>query len=306
MESSSRRRSLWGDAIRRLMRNKAAVVSIAYIALVLFVAIFAPLLTPYHYEDQDLTNVYQSPSREHLLGTDQYGRDVLSLLMYGARVSMTVGILAQVIILGIGVPIGAISGYLGGTVDTLLMRAVDIMYAFPSLLFVILVMTYIKGALPKMGGIFTPIVVLNEATGGLIGVFIALALTWWLTVARLVRGQILSLKEQDFVLAAQAIGVRPWRVIRVHLISNALAPVLVAAALGVPQAIMVEAGLSFIGVGVDPPIPSWGRMISEGVRAMRGYPYLVIAPAMAIALTMLSFNFVGDGLRDALDPGATD
>jgi ABC-type dipeptide/oligopeptide/nickel transport system permease subunit len=288
------------------MRNKAAVAGIGFIALVIFVAIFAPVLTPYHYEDQDLTNTYQPPSREHPLGTDQFGKDVLTQIMYGARVSLTVGILAQLIILSIGVPIGAISGYMGGMVDTILMRIVDIMYAFPSLLFVIIVMTYVKGALPEMGGIFTPIVALNEATGGLIGVFIALALTWWLTVARLVRGQILSLKEQEFVVAARSVGVRPWRVVRAHLIPNALAPVLVAATLGVPQAIMVEAGLSFIGVGVDPPIPSWGRMVSEGVRAMRGYPYLVLAPAIAIALTMLSFNFVGDGLRDALDPSMKD
>jgi oligopeptide transport system permease protein len=302
IEFPSRQRSLWYDALRRLVRNKAAVTGACFIAIVIFVAFFADLLTPYSYREQDLASVYQSPSREHLLGTDQYGNDVLCLLMYGARVSITVGILAQVIIVAIGVPIGAISGYMGGRVDTLIMRFVDIMYAFPSLLFIIIVMTYVKGTLPKIGGIFTPIVVLNEATGGLIGVFIALGLTWWLTVARLVRGQVLSLKEQDFVLAAHATGVPMRRIIRAHLIPNALAPVIISATLGVPQAIMVEAGLSFMGVGVDPPIPSWGRMVNEGAKAIRGYPYLVIAPALAIALTMLSFNFVGDGLRDALDP----
>jgi oligopeptide transport system permease protein len=187
-----------------------------------------------------------------------------------------------------------------------IMRFVDIMYAFPDLLLIIIVMTFIKGALAKAGGPLAPLATLNEATGGLLGVFIALGLTWWLTVARLVRGQLLSLREQEFTVAARAVGVQTHRVISKHLIPGALAAVIVAATLGVPQAIMMEAGLSFIGMGVDPPTPSWGMMIQEGAHAMRGYPYLVLAPAAAIALTMLSFNFLGDGLRDALDPARKD
>jgi oligopeptide transport system permease protein len=302
----SRQRSLWSDALQRLLRNKAAVAGLCFIVIVILVAIFADLLAPYSYRDQDLQATFEAPSREHLLGTNQYGKDVLSLLIYGARVSITVGLAAQLIIVMVGVPIGAVAGYLGGWVDMLLMRLVDIMYAFPDLLLIIIVVTFVKGALPKLGGPLTPLVKLNEATGGLMGVFIALGLTWWLTVARLVRGQILSLREQDYVMAARALGVPASRVIFRHLIPNAVAAVIVAATLGVPQAIMMEAGLSFIGMGVDPPTPSWGMMIQEGAHAMRGYPYLVLAPAAAIALTMLSFNFLGDGLRDALDPGMKD
>jgi len=302
-EFSSRQRSLWYDAFQRLIRNKAAVLGLCFILFVSLVAIFAHVLAPYNYREQDLQNVYQSPNREHLLGTNVYGKDVLTQLIYGARVSITVGLVAQLIILMIGVPIGAISGYLGGRTDMLIMRFVDVMYAFPDLLLIIIVMTFIKGALPQAGGLFAPLAKLDEATGGLMGVFIALGLTWWLTVARLVRGQILSLRQQDYTLAARSLGVPTWRIVSKHLLPNALAPVIVAATLGVPQAIMMEAGLSFIGMGVDPPTPSWGMMIQEGARAMRGYPYLVLAPAAAIALTMLSFNFLGDGLRDALDPG---
>ncbi|MGQ9598240.1 MAG: ABC transporter permease [Anaerolineae bacterium] len=306
IEVPSRHRSLWYDAFQRLLRNKAAVVGLGFILFVVVVAIFADALAPYSYRDQDLRSVYQPPSGEHPLGTNQYGKDVLSLLIYGARVSITVGLVAQLIIILVGVPIGAISGFLGGRVDMIIMRFVDIMYAFPDLLLIIIVMTFIKGALPKAGGLLAPLARLNELTGGLLGVFIALGLTWWLTVARLVRGQILSLKERDYILAARAVGVPTRRIMVRHLIPNALAPVIVAATLGVPQAIMMEAGLSFIGMGVDPPTPSWGMMIQEGAHAIRGYPYLVLSPAAAIALTMLSFNFLGDGLRDALDPGMKD
>jgi oligopeptide transport system permease protein len=302
----TRQRSLWYDAFQRLIRNKAAVAGLCFILFIITVALFANVLAPYSYTAQDLRNVYKFPSRAHLLGTNQYGKDVLSLLIYGARVSITVGLVAQLIIILIGVPIGAISGYLGGRVDLVIMRFVDIMYAFPDLLLIIIVMTFVKGTLPKLGGPLTPLVKLNELTGGLMGVFIALGLTWWLTVARLVRGQILSLKERDYVMAARALGVPTRRIIMRHLVPNALAPVIVSATLGVPQAIMMEAGLSFIGMGVDPPTPSWGMMIQEGADAIRGYPYLVLAPAAAIALTMLSFNFLGDGLRDALDPGMKD
>ena len=306
LDFPSRHRSLWRDALQRLVRNKGAVLGICFIAIVVLVAIFANVLAPYSYKDQNLRAVYQFPNREHLLGTNQYGKDVLSQLIYGARVSITVGLVAQLIIIMIGVPIGAISGYLGGRADMMIMRLVDIMYAFPNLLLIIIVMTFVKGTLPQIGGIFTPLALLNEATGGLMGVFIGLGLTWWLTVARLVRGQVLSLKEQDFVMAARASGVPTRRIILLHLVPNALAPVIVNATLGVPQAIMMEAGLSFIGMGVDPPTPSWGMMIQEGAQAIRGYPYLVLAPAITIALTMLSFNFLGDGLRDALDPGMKD
>jgi oligopeptide transport system permease protein len=302
IDFSSRHRSLWSEAFQRLVRNRAAVGGACFIAVVVFAAIFADAVAPFSYRHQDLYAIYEHPSSEHWLGTNQYGKDVFSLLVYGARVSIAVGLIAQLIIVAIGAPIGAIAGYIGGPVDTIIMRLVDIMYAFPDLLFIIIVMTFVKGTLPKVGGILSPLVTLNQLTGGLMGVFIGLGLTWWLTVARLVRGQVLSLKEQDFVVAAHAVGVPTRRVIWTHLIPNAVAPVIIYAALGVPRAIMMEAGLSFIGMGVDPPTPSWGMMVFEGSRAMRSHPYRVIAPGLAIALTMLSFNFLGDGLRDALDP----
>lgn len=302
----NRHRSLWYDAFQRLVRNKMAVVGGCFIVLIILVALLANVLAPYSFKDQDLMATYQFPSREHPLGTNQYGKDVLSLILYGARVSIAVGIVAQLIIVAIGVPIGTISGYLGGRFDMLVMRFVDIMYAFPDLLLIIIVMTFVKSKLPEIGGVLTPVAELNELSGGLLGVFIGLGLTWWLTVARLVRGQVLSLKEQEYIVAAEALGIPTRRILMTHLVPNALAPVIVNATLGVPQAIMMEAGLSFIGMGVDPPTPSWGMMIQEGAHAIRGYPYLVLAPAAAIAITMLSFNFLGDGLRDALDPSMKD
>jgi len=219
-----RHRSLWRDAFQRLIRNRGAVLGLCCIALIMLAAIFADVIAPCHYRTQDLMAAYQFPSQEHPLGTNQYGRDILSLLLYGARVSITVGLVAQLIIVLVGVPIGAVAGYFGGWVDMILMRLVDIMFAFPDLLLIIIVMTFIKGTLPKVGGPLAPLATLNEITGGLMGVFIALGLTWWLTVARLVRGQVLSLKEQEYVMAAQALGVPRWRIILRHVIPNALAP----------------------------------------------------------------------------------
>jgi ABC-type dipeptide/oligopeptide/nickel transport system permease subunit len=275
-----------------------------FIGFMLFVAIFADLLAPYPYWQQDVANQFQPPSQEHLFGTDHLGRDVLSRLIYGARVSMAVGFIVQGIIVVIGVPVGAAAGYFGGKLDQLLMRFVDIMYSFPDLLLIIIVMTALRAATGRddVGGILWLLARADDLFGGLLGVFIALGLTSWLTVARLVRGQVLSLKEREFIEAARAVGAGHFRIIRAHLVPNTLAPIIVAVTFGIPGAILTEAALSFIGLGVKPPMPSWGLMILDGYRAMRAYPHLLLFPAAALSLTVLSYNFLGDGLRDALDP----
>lgn len=295
--------SLWRDAWRRFFRYKAAVISLVFILVLFATALLAPRLTSYRYDKQDLYHVTEAPSAAHPLGTDRLGRDVLSRLMYGARISLSVAIVSLVLMVGIGVPIGAAAGYFGGRVDTMIMRTVDVLYAFPDLLFVIIVMSYLKSLFSQTtSGWLNVAARLYDATGGLIAIFLALALTGWLTVARLVRGSILSLKEKDFVEAARCLGASHVRIMVTHLIPNALAPVIVAAALRVPGAIMTEAGLSFIGLGVDPPIPSWGIMLSEGQALMRSYPHLIVVPGLALAITLICFNLVGDSLRDALDP----
>lgn len=300
---ASRTRGFWADARRRLLRNPLALASMGFLAFVVAAAIVTPLLLPYSYERQDLLALYASPSRAHWLGTDHLGRDLLSRLMVGARISLTVGLVAEFIILSVGAVMGSLAGFFGGWVDSLIMRVVDALYAFPDLLLIIIVMSYVKAQLGgSVAGWLAPLAGLNSALGGLLGVFIALGLTSWLTTCRLVRGQILSLREREFVDAARVLGAGPGRIIRTHLLPNTMGPILVAATLGVPYAILLEASLSFIGLGVDPPMPSWGLMISEGVQAVQSYPHVILAPAAAISLTLLGFNFLGDGLRDALDP----
>jgi oligopeptide transport system permease protein len=267
--------SLWRDAWRRLIRNKLAVVGGVTVVLLCFVAIFANVLAPQSYTKANFGNIYEFPSREFPLGTDQLGRDVLSRMIYGARVSMLVGLGSQVIVLLIGVPLGAVAGYVGGRTDI-------VMYAFPRLLFVILIMSML-GA-------------------GLINIFIALGLTGWVGIARQTRAQVLSLKEKEFVEGARALGARGWRVLSRHILPSALTPIVVSITFGIPEAIFTEAALSFIGVGINPPTPSWGQMVGENQQFLRSYWYLCVFPSIAIAVTMLSFTFFGDGVRDALDP----
>ena len=272
--------------------------------MLFFVAVFANQIAPYSYTEQDLEHTQAEPSALHLLGTDRLGRDTLSRLIYGTRISLAVGVVAVILIVLIGVPIGTVAGYFGGRLDTLIMRIVDVLYCFPGLLFIIIVMSYIKGVLaePSTGLLTSVLATADEMSGGLLAVFLGLAITGWLTIARLVRAQILALKQRDFVEAARCLGARDARIMRTHLVPNALGPVIVAAALRVPGAIMGEAGLSFIGLGVEPPTPSWGIMIAEGIPLMRIHPYMLAAPAVAISLTLLAFTFLGDGLRDAMDP----
>jgi len=274
--------SLWRDAYRRLLRNRLAVAGGLVVLSLCAVAILADVLAPLPYTKTNFGRLNEPPSRDHPLGTDQVGRDLLSRMIYGARVSMLVGLGAQLIVVLIGVPIGALSGQLGGRVDLMLMRLVDVMYAFPNLLFVILVMSML-GA-------------------GLTNIFIAIGLTGWVGIARQTRGQVLAIREKEFVEGARALGAGFGRVLLRHILPNALTPIVVAVTFGIPQAIFTEAALSFIGVGINPPTPSWGQMVGEGQQYLRTYWHLCVFPSIAIGLTMLSFTFLGDGVRDALDP----
>lgn len=295
--------SLWQDAWFRLRRNKAAMSGLAFILFLVVVAVFAPLLAPYPYDEVNFAAITQSPSREHLLGTDSLGRDVLSRLIYGARVSLSVSVVAELVILLIGVPVGLISAYYGGWVDIAVQRVVDVLYAFPSLLFIIIIMTYLKAALKAaQGPLASLLATVNNATGGLLGVFIALGLVFWLTVSRLVRGEVLAIKEREYIEAARCIGASSRRIILRHILPNTLAPVVIAATFGIPSVITMEAGLSFLGLGVEPPTPSWGIMISEGIQNIRSHPHLLVSSGVLLSLTLLAFNFLGDGLRDAMDP----
>ncbi|MBI4333781.1 MAG: ABC transporter permease [Chloroflexi bacterium] len=274
--------TLWVDALIRLKRNRLAVAGGIIISSIAALAFLVSIFSPYGFAQQDLNAILQGPSRSHLFGTDDLGRDVLTRLLYGARTSLAVGIFAQFIVLVIGIPVGAFSASAGGRVDNFVMRFVDVMYAFPDILFIILIRSILGGSIYMM--------------------FLAIGLVAWVNVARLVRGQILFLKQRDFVTAARAMGA-PERYITIkHLIPNSLGPVIVAVTFNIPRAIFAEAALSYIGIGIQPPTPSWGTMIRDGYDVMFASPHLVFFPALAIGALMLSFTFLGDGLRDALDP----
>ena len=270
------------DAWLRLKKNRAAMAGLGIIVLISLLAILGPLLSPYSYSDQSLANANQPPSSAHWLGTDNLGRDLATRICYGARISLSIGIVASLINLGIGVLYGGISGYFGGRIDSVMMRVVDILYGIPLLLYVILLMVVLKP--------------------GLMNVFLALGLVYWLRMARIVRAQVLGLKELEYVLAARVLGASHRRLIFGHLLPNSLGPIIITLTLSIPEAIFTEAFLSFIGLGVSAPMASWGVLASEGVVTLRSYPFQLLSPAIAISLTMLGFNFLGDGLRDALDP----
>lgn len=304
-----RSRSLWYDAWRRLIRNKAAVVGMVVIALFVFVALFASALAPHDPLQIHDGKGYLPPAwvaegvngkageREFLLGTDTIGRDLLSRLIYGARVSLFVGTLPVVVILFIGTVIGLISGYTGGTLDDVLMRITDVFYAFPDLLFFILLVVTLRD---------TP---LGQAGNGLLLLFLALAIVSWVGVARLVRGSVLSMKQREFVEAAHAMGATDGRVMLSHILPNVLSPLIVWVAFSVPRMIITEATLGYLGLGLRPAtdsssyfITSWGVLMLEGRGAMTVQPWILLAPSLCVGLVVLAFTFVGDGLRDALDP----
>jgi oligopeptide transport system permease protein len=272
----------WQDAWMRLQKNKMAMAGLYIVVFVILIAAIGPVLSQASYSDQDLSQANQSPSIEHWFGTDNLGRDLFIRVLYGARISMSIGIVASLLNFTVGVLYGGIAGFSGGKVDRYMMNIVDVLYSIPVLLYVILLMVVLKP--------------------GLTNIFIALGISYWLQMARIVRGQILGLKEQEYVLAARTIGASNWRILLRHLIPNTMGPIIITMTLAIPTAIFTEAFLSFIGLGVSAPMASWGVLASEGITSLRSYPFQLFFPAMAISVTMLAFNFLGDGLRDALDP----
>jgi oligopeptide transport system permease protein len=277
--------SLWDDAWARLRSNKLAMLGLAFLVIMVLLCIAAPWLTPYGYEQQNLRLGATPPSAAHWLGTDNFGRDMLTRILYGGRVSLMVGFIATAVALLIGVTYGAIAGYVGGRLDAVMMRLVDILYALPFMIFIILLM-----------------VVFGR---NLLLLFLAIGAVEWLTMARIVRAQVQSLRQQEFVEAAISIGLGPAAIIRRHVIPNALGPVIVYTTLTIPSVMLLEAFLSFLGLGIQPPQSSWGLLISNGVESMEEYPWMLIFPGLALTLTLFALNFLGDGLRDALDPKAS-
>ncbi len=311
--------SLWEDAARRLLRNKAAVVGLVFIVVLTFASIFAGKLVSHTYDLQSLKDQNNIPawlsvifpgmtryvhiSSEYVLGADTLGRDILSRILYGGRVSLTIALFAPLLSLLIGVTYGSISGYGGEKLDTIMMRIVDVFYAFPSLLFIILLMTLFKGASHAQAGTITYFIGrFDEKLNGILFIFVGIGLTSWQTIARLTRSQVLAAREREYVDAARTIGATNYRIITKHILPNIIGPLIVAETLAIPQYIATETFLSFIGIGVNPPMPSWGLMISDGAKVLQTYPNQSLFPALVLALTMFAFNFLGDGLRDALDP----
>ena len=308
------------DAWRRLIRNRAAVLGGTIILLLLLTAIFASTIAPRTFAEQVLVDNnkvpewilrifpsmrgYANTTTAYPLGADYVGRDLFSRIVYGTRVSLTVALIGPLISLLIGVSFGSISGFLGGRTDNIMMRIVDVLYAFPGLLFIILLMAFFRGtfAKPDPGSLTYGISQLDARMGGLLFIFIGIGVTAWETMARLTRGQVLSVREKEFIEAARTIGSSNVRIMFRHILPNILGPLVVAETLAIPGYISIEAFLSFIGLGVNPPTPSWGSMISDGSQVVRTYPNQVVFPALALAITMFAFNFLGDGLRDALDP----
>jgi oligopeptide transport system permease protein len=279
--------SLWQDAWRRLRRNRLAVCGLFVLVLFIAIALLTPWIAPYGYAQQNLELGATPPSSSHWLGTDVFGRDLLTLVMYGGRVSLAVGFIATAVALLIGVTWGAIAGYAGGRVDAVMMRIVDILYALPFMIFIVLLM-----------------VVFGR---NLLLLFLAIGAVEWLTMARIMRAQVQSLRQQEFVEAAISLGLSPAAIIRRHVVPNALGPIIVYTTLTIPSVMLLEAFLSFLGLGVQPPQTSWGLLISYGAESMEEYPWLLVFPGLALTLTLFSLNFLGDGLRDALDVrGARD
>ena len=323
--TQQKERSLWQKSFTRLLRNKLAVTSGIFIILMILVAVFANNLTPYTFAEQDLlannaipewmlfllpegAENYANISDKFPLSADHLGRDILTRTIFGARVSLTIAFAGSFVSLMIGIVYGMVSGYAGGRVDSIMMRVVDFLWAFPFLIVVILLQTYFKAIASRSGGegFGAAFINLNNEMGGMLFLFIAIGLINWLGMARLTRGQVLSYKRMEFVEAAEALGANDTRIMFKHLLPNILGPLIVSETLAIPGYVFLESFLSFIGLGVNAPTPSWGIMISEGVQALRSYPNQVLFPAIALSLTTLAFNFLGDGLRDAFDPRQID
>jgi len=284
MEHSSQ--SLWSDAFDRLKKNRLAVVSGIILIILLVLAIFAPWIAPHSYAYQNLELGAVGPSSSYWLGTDTLGRDQFSRILYGARVSLLVGFVATAVALLIGVSWGIVAGFFGGKIDSTMMRIVDILYGLPFIIFIILLMVIFGRNIWLL--------------------FLAIGAVEWLTMARIVRGQVLTIKNQEFVLAAQAMGVRNISLFFRHILPNILGTIAVYATLTIPQVMLLEAFLSFLGLGVQPPMSSWGTLIRYGVESMEEYPWMLIFPGLIFTITLFCLNFFGDGLRDAIDPRSSD
>lgn len=278
---SKRPETYWARVWWKLRRNRLAMVGLGVVGLITLAALFAPLLTPYAEDFQDPQALLQGISLAHPMGTDQLGRDLFSRLLYGARVSMAVAIITSLIAMTLGTLLGAFSGYVGGRTDNVLMRFVDVMYSFPDLLLIIIIS-----------------VVIGQ---GVVGIILSLSLVSWITVARVVRGEVLAIKQRPFVEAARALGFGRWRILFREILPHAVAPIIITLTFRIPSVILAESTLSFIGLGLQPPASSWGVLASSGWTAMTFYPHLIIFPSLAIFVTILAFNLVGDGLRDAMD-----
>lgn len=268
--------------LKRLLKNWVAVICLSYLLILVVVALLAPVLAPYDYKFQDLGHVREYPSERHWLGTDQLGRDVLSRLLYGARVSLAISFVVVLAELLIGVTLGLLAGYFGGWIDNLIMRLVDLTYAFPGLLLAV----FLVGVLGR----------------DIIWLFAAFVILGWVGMARLVRAQVLSVRERDYITACRSVGVKPGRILLRHILPNCSSAVLVAASASVGGIMLAEAGLSFLGLGIQPPYPSWGSMINDLAQLIKPRPLLLLFPSLALALTVLALNLLGDALRDALDP----
>lgn len=277
--------SLWADAWVRLKKNKLAVFGLCVVLFLIVVAILTPWIAPYGYEEQNLELGATPPSAAHWLGTDLFGRDLLTRLMYGGRISLAVGLIATSVALVIGVAWGTIAGYIGGRTDAVMMRIVDALYALPFIIFIILLMVVFGRSLLLL--------------------FLAIGAVEWLTMARIVRSQVLTIRSQEYIEAARAMGLSTPRILWKHVVPNSLGPIIVYATLTVPQVMLLEAFLSFLGLGIQPPQSSWGLLISYGAEVMEDYPWLLIFPGLALSITLFALNFLGDGLRDALDPKAS-
>ncbi len=275
--------SYWKDSWRKLKKNKLAIVGLVFVIIMILAAILVPWMSKFTFNATNLAITNQWPSAEHWFGTDSLGRDLFVRVFYGARYSLIIGFAASILNLLIGIVYGGISGFAGGRVDNVMMRIVDVIYSIPMTIYVILLLVIFE-------------------KGGLLNIIVALAISYWIGMARIVRSEILQLKQQEFILAARTLGASSKRILFKHLIPNCIGSIIVTLTLQIPSAIFTEAFLSFIGLGLTPPRASWGTLANEAINTLRLFPYQILFPTLAICLTILSFNMLGDGLRDALDP----
>ncbi|MGL4774736.1 MAG: ABC transporter permease [Clostridium sp.] len=278
----------WADAWRRLKSNKVALVSLITLILIILAAAILPSFIPYKFDATDLSSVNLKPGNGHVFGTDSLGRDLLVRVLYGTRYSLIIGFAAAIINLVIGVIYGGVAGFFGGRVDNIMMRIVDILYSIPTIIYVVLIMAFFSDP--------------NKSSSGLVTIIMALSISYWIGMARIVRGEVLQLKQQEFVLAARSLGASKGRILFRHLLPNCVGSIIVTMTLLIPQAIFTEAFLSFIGLGINPPLASLGTLANEAMQAIYVYPYQLLFPSLAICLIILGFNLLGDGLSEALDP----